>query len=129
MTKLHCKICGKNSGNERVCKNCDYLLNNGASEETIRTMLSNDAVKKVWMENKELAEKLAQAYYESVLENYKEQMKNDSKENFGFNTFSDGINMSLDIIMPLLDEDTQILVKKKIDSMIAIRDKHEKNKK
>src|SRR3989339_989365 len=118
--ELHCTICGKTSGNERFCKNCAYLLKNGGSEETIRKMLSDDTVKKIWKENKAIAEKLANAYYESVLESYKKQMKHDSKENFGFNTFSDGINMSLDIIMPLLDENTQDMVKEKINSMVEL---------
>lgn len=126
MEGLHCKVCGKNSGNKHFCKNCAYLLKNGASEETIKLMLSNDSVNKVWVENEGLAEKLAYAYYDSVLENYKKHIKNDSKENFGFNTFLDGIKASLDIIMPLLGEDEQKVVKEKINSMIAIRNKHKK---
>jgi hypothetical protein len=43
MSDLHCTICGKNSGSNGTCKNCAYLLKNGATEESIRKTLNDDA--------------------------------------------------------------------------------------
>lgn len=118
---MHCRICGKKS-EKRACNNCSYLLEKGADEETIKRMLSNDEVKKVWKENEEISEELAYAYYDSVIENYKQsQIKNDSKENFGFNAYVDGIRLGLDIVLPMLDQGMQAKVKEKIDNMVKIR--------
>ena len=119
----YCRICGKESG-KRVCTNCQYFLDNRADEETIKKMLSDDETKKIWKANEKYAEELGEAYYDSVIENYK--ATNDSKENFGYNTFIEGVRLGLDIVMPLLDEDNQIKVKEKINHMIKARNEREK---
>ncbi|MEK6959726.1 MAG: hypothetical protein AABX47_01000 [Nanoarchaeota archaeon] len=126
MTK-QCQIC-KNKSTSPTCKNCDYLLKNGASEETIKKMAGDERVNKIWAENKTIAQSLADTYYPSVVENYKKPAEGDSKENYGYNTFTDGINMALDIAMPLLDIDSQELIKAKITSMIETRKELEKKK-
>jgi len=119
---MFCRICGNNSGNERECKRCIYFLDHGADEAAIRRMLSDDKTKAIWKENEKTAEELARAYYDHVIENYNlEQVKKYSKENFGFNTFIDGIRLGLDVIMPLLDEGLKKKVNEKIDSMAASR--------
>ena len=119
---MFCRICGNNSGNERECKRCIYFLDHGADEAAIRRMLSDDRTKAVWKENEKTAEELARAYYDHVIENYNlGQVKKHSKEDFGFNTFTDGIRLGLDVIMPLLDEDLKKKVNEKIDSMAASR--------
>ena len=119
---MFCRICGNKSGNERECKRCIYFLDHGADEAAIRRMLSDDRTKAVWKENEKTAEELARAYYDHVIENYNlGQVKKHSKENFGFNTFIDGIRLGLDVIMPLLDEDLKKKVNEKIDSMAASR--------
>ena len=119
---MFCRICGNKSGNERECKRCIYFLDHGADEAAIRRMLSDDRTKAVWKENEKTAEELARAYYDHVIENYNlGQVKKHSKENFGFNTFIDGIRLGLDVIMPLLDEDLKKKVNEKIDSMVASR--------
>lgn len=120
---MHCRICGKKSDETRICPECSYLLKNGADEETLRKMYSDDKTKKIWVDNKKISEHLANAYYSYVLDNYKGHFKKDSKENFGYNTFVDGINLGLDIVVPLLGEETQNKVKEKIDNMIKIRAK------
>lgn len=61
-------------------------------------------VEEIWKENGEIADKLADCYYGSILEEYKDYIKNDSKENFGFNAFADGVRVGLDIVIPLLDK-------------------------
>jgi len=119
----YCKICGKEAG-KKVCVNCQYLLDNGADEETIKKMLSDDETKKVWKANEKRAEELGEAYYDSVIENYK--VTDDSKENFGYNTFIDGVRLGLDIIIPLLDKDDQDKVVEKIKSMVK-RSEERKN--
>lgn len=116
----YCRICGKKS-ESRVCNNCQYFLDNGADEETIKKMLSDDKTKKAWKANEKYSEELGEAYYDSVIENYK--VTNNSKENFGYNTFVDGIRLGLDIIIPLLDEGSQEKVIEKINSMIEVRKK------
>jgi len=87
-------------------------------------MLSDDDVKKIWKENEKYSVELADAYYDSVIENYK--VTNDSKGNFGYNTFIDGVRLGLDIIMPLLDEEYQEKVIDKIKSMIKVRNDRKK---
>ena len=119
---MFCRICGNNSGNERKCNRCIYFIDRGDDEAAIRRMLSDDKTKAVWEENEKTAEELARAYYDHVIENYSlEQVKNHSKENLGFNTFTDGIRLGLDVIMPLLDEGLKKKVNEKIDSMMASR--------
>lgn len=126
MTK-QCKICEKESTSS-TCKNCAYLSKNGASEETIKKMAGDERVNKIWAENKTIAQTLADTYYPSVVENYKKMAEKDSKENYGYNTFTDGINMALDIAMPLLDEPSQEKIKAKISSMIETRKELEKKR-
>ena len=121
----YCKICGKESG-KRVCVNCQYLLDNGADEKTIKKMLSDDATKKIWKDNERYSEELGEAYYDSVIENY--PSNNDSKENFGYNTFVDGVRLGLDIVIPLLDKENQDKVVDKIKSMIKRSEQRKKVK-
>lgn len=116
---VYCKICGAKSVS-RICDGCQYCLNNGAAEETIKKMKSNDVVNKIWKENESYSERLANAYYDSVIENYKKT--NDSKENFGYNTFIDGIRLGLDIVVPMLDEDAIKEIRAKIEDMISQRE-------
>ncbi len=86
-------------------------------------MLSDVTTNKIWLENKEKADRLARAYYDSLLEEYNvKMMREDNKENFGFNTFADGINLGLDIVLPLLDEEHAAKVKEKIETMIKRRE-------
>ncbi len=85
-------------------------------------MLSDTETNNIWAENKEIANKLAYAYYDVLIETYDKQKK-DSRENFGFNTFADGINLGLDIVMPLLDEVHFKKAKAKIESMLKKRGK------
>ena len=69
-----------------------------------------------------MADDLGQAYYDYLLKEYdKKVTSKDSKENFGFNTFCDGIRLGLDAIMPLLDEGGIKAAKQKIKDMLEIR--------
>lgn len=120
----YCKICGHKSKG-RVCDDCQYFLDRGVDEETIRKMLSNDKVKKIWKENEKYAEELAHAYYDSVIENYPD----DSSKNFGFNAFVDGIRVGLDIIMPLISEEDQRKAVEKINSMLKRSEERNDSKK
>ena len=114
-----CRICGQKA-KEGVCDRCNYFLSHGADEDTIKKMLSDDTAKQIWVENEKIAEELADAYYDGVLDNYKEeQIKRGSKEEFGYNTFLDGIKLGLDIVLPLLDTHGQEKVKEKIAAMIT----------
>lgn len=127
--KKHCGICGKASGNQEFCKDCGYLLKNGVDERTIRKMLADGPVNRIWKENEAIAQELAAAYYESVVDSYDKKMtKGDSKENFGYNTFIDGITVALDIVVPLLDEKMQSRVNAKIAAMLKIRKMHNEKK-
>mgnify|MGYP001583433438 FL=1 len=76
---------------------------------------------KIWKENEIWAEKLGDAYYDSVLKESEELIKKDTKENVGYNMFVDGIKVGLDIIMPLLDEEMQEKAKDKIEQMLTKR--------
>ena len=118
---MHCKICGNKSDENRLCKKCKYFLDNGTSEQAIRRMYSDDKTKKVWEGNKKIAEGLADAYYDHLLKEYENKHKKDSKENFGYNTFADGINLALDITLPMLDKEIQEYIKEKINFMIKKR--------
>lgn len=119
---MFCRICGSESGNERECKRCVYFLDHGDDENSIKTMLSDDKTRKIWKENEEIAENLARTYYDHTIESYsKGDVKNHSKENFGFNTFADGIRLGLDIIMPMVSEELKAQVDNKIESMIESR--------
>ena len=119
---MFCGICGSSSGNRRECKRCTYFLEKGADEHLIRKMLSDDKTKSIWNENEKIAEDLARAYYGHLIETYNQkQVKKNSKEHFGFNTFVDGIRLGLDIITPLLDEGKKAEVDEKIKSMLVFR--------
>ena len=118
---MYCKICGKKADENRICKECGYFLDRGADEESLRRMYSDDKTKKVWEDNKEISQDLADTYYDFVLEEYKNKSKKDSKENFGYNTFADGINLALDITLPMLDKGIQEHIKEKINFMIKKR--------
>ena len=116
-----CKICGE-INKTNLCERCNYLLKNGASEEIIKNMLSDKKTNKIWSENKKIANELAYAYYDYLLKEYKKIKTNkDSKENFGFNMFAEGINLGLDVIMPLLDEEKHKEVLEKIRGMVRRR--------
>ena len=78
-------------------------------------------VEEIWEDNKGWAEKLGNAYYDSVLKESEEFIKKDTKENVGYNMFVDGIKVGLDIIMPLLDEEMQEKAKDKIEQMLTKR--------
>ena len=85
-------------------------------------MLSDDKTRKIWAENEEIAENLARTYYDYVIESYsKGKVRKHSKENFGFNTFADGIRLGLDIIMPMFSEELRAQVDDKVKSMIESR--------
>lgn len=80
--------------------------------------------KNIWDENYDFADKLGTAYYDSLLEEYdKKAIAKDSKKNFGFNTFCDGIRLGLDIVMPMLDDNGIKEAKKKIKLMLNRRKK------
>ena len=119
---VFCRICGRKAENGRECNRCVYFLERGADEFVIRRMLSDGKTKSIWNENEKIAEDLARAYYDHLIETYNQkQVKKHSKEHFGFNTFVDGIRLGLDTIIPLLDEKTKIEVNEKIKSMVAFR--------
>ena len=118
---MRCRICGKDSKNEKECPQCVNFLKHGADEKTIKATYSDDETNKVWQENKNVADELAEAYYDSLIDNYpKSQMEKSSKEEFGFNTFTDGIRVGLDIILPLLNPESQKKAKTKIKEMVAV---------
>ena len=75
-----------------------------------------------WEKNEEIAEKLANCYYGSILEEYKQEIEKSSKEDFGFNAFVDGIRVGLDIVIPLLDEKFKKIVEERISFMINKRE-------
>lgn len=125
---LNCRICGEKTGKKDLCQRCAHLTEFGSDEITIRTMLKDDRSNNIWRGNKIIATALADAYYESVLALYEREARNDSKENFGYNSFSDGANMVLDIIMPLLDETARARVNHRIDRMIEVRRMHKEKK-
>jgi len=118
--KMYCKICGREANKERTC---NYFLEHGETEETLRSMYSDDEAKKIWRENEKIAEKLADAYYDSVIENYKTtQIRKTTRKVFGYNTFIDGIRAGLDIVLPMLDEEKLKEIKEKIKVMIKRRE-------
>lgn len=105
---MACKFCKKKSDFE-VCNECTKKQH-------------PKRAKQIWNQTKELANDLGQAYYDHLLDKYdKKIIVKDSKENFGFNTFCDGINLGLDIIMPLLDDSGINAAKQKIKGMLEIR--------
>jgi len=76
---------------------------------------------KIWKENITTAEELAYCYYQSILDKYEKYLKKESKENFGFNAFADGIRLGLDVTLPMVDENTRKTIKEKINVMIKQR--------
>jgi len=126
---MFCRICGGKSGDRRECKRCIYFLEQGVDEYIIRRMLSDDKTKAIWNKNEKIADELARTYYDNLIENYNQkQVKKHSKEEFGFNTFVDGIRLGLDIVIPLLDGKKKIEVDEKIKSMINFRKWKDSNK-
>ena len=126
---MFCRICGNKSGNRRECKRCTYFLDGGVDEYVIRKMLSDDKTKAIWGKNEKIAEDLGRAYYDHLIETYSQkQVKQNSKEDFGFNTFVDGIRLGLDIVIPLMNEEKKIEVDEKIKSMINFRKWKDSNK-
>jgi hypothetical protein len=112
---MNCSLCGK----ESVWTVCEECVKDHNSPRTMA----------VWENNRETAEKLAQAYYKHALAAYgKEKIRKDSKENLGFNAFCDGINMGLDIITPFLDENQAKAVQKQISQMLELRKQNKKYK-
>ncbi len=126
---MKCRICGRTSGVERECKDCRYFLDNGADESALRRMHSDKRTMRIWKENERIAEALARAYYDFVISEYdKKTVQKNSKEDFGFNTFVDGIRCGIDIIVPMLDDAMRDKVKEKIKHMIRVRtnaDRHQ----
>ena len=119
---MFCRICGNESGNGRECKRCIYFLDRGDDEDSIRRMLSDDKTRKIWIENEKIAEELARTYYDYVIENYTEKrVTKYSKENFGFNTFVDGIRLGLDTIIPMVGTELRTQINDKVKSMIETR--------
>jgi hypothetical protein len=86
-------------------------------------------IDKIFKENVKTAEELAYCYYQSLLDEYKDHMKKDSKENIGFNAFVDGIRLGLDISLSMVDNQTKKAIKEKIKSMIQHRKEEEMWKK
>ncbi len=123
---MNCRICG-NQSQKRVCNRCNYFLKYGATEETIKNMLSDSKTQKIWDENKKISMDLANAYYRSTIENY-EIPKKTSKEDFGYNTFIEGIRLGLDIIIPMLDDESRNIIIEKIKEMISIRKANKEKK-
>jgi hypothetical protein len=115
---MKCNICEKESKNG-TCDQCAYFKKHGADEKAIKAMYADPHITSIWKETIGLSEALGQAYYDTLLDNYPEdQVKKSSQEEFGFNTFSDGIRLGLDVIMPLLDKKSLEAVKAKIASML-----------
>lgn len=111
---MKCYYCSKETPLE-ICKECDEK----ASAK--RTQL-------IWNNNKRKSHELSEVYYDYILDVFRDRMKNDSKENFGFNMFAEGINMGLDIVMPFLDDDLLQGANKKIRDMIDVRSMNKKKK-
>lgn len=82
-----------------------------------------ERVDKIWKENLEISGRLAECYYDSILEEYGEPIEKSSKEDLGFNTFADGIRVGLDIIIPLLDENKKKETEERINFMIEKRER------
>ncbi len=105
---MKCRLCGKESFFE-MCESCIRKHNPNWTN-------------KIWKSNKKLAEGLGEAYYDSLLKEYDQKtIRKDSKENFGFNTFCDGIWLGLDIVMPILDASSMKAAEQKIKDMLKIR--------
>ncbi|MBU2590021.1 MAG: hypothetical protein KKA65_03690 [Nanoarchaeota archaeon] len=110
---VKCHFCGKESFFE-MCEACIKKQN-------------TDRTEKIWKNNIKLADDLGKAYYDFLLKEYnKNTLKKDSKENWGFNTFCDGIRIGLDTIMPLLDDAGIKTVKQKIKNMLKIREQRKR---
>ena len=106
---VKCRFCGKESFFE-MCESCIKKQN-------------PDRTDNIWKNNIKLADNLGESYYKFLLKEYdKTSVKKDSKENFGFNTFCDGIRMGLDIVMPLLDDEGLNSARQKIKDMLKIRE-------
>lgn len=72
--------------------------------------------------NIKISEDLAYCYYQYLLDQYQKVMEEDTKENIGFNAFTDSIQLGLDITLTRVDDQTRKTIKEKIESTI----KHKK---
>lgn len=80
---------------------------------------------KIFKKNKKISEDLAYSYYQSLLDQYQNFMEEDTKENIGFNAFTDGIQLGLDITLTMVDDQTRKAIEEKIKSMIKHRKQDE----
>ena len=78
-------------------------------------------IDKIFKENVKTAEELAYCYYQSLLDEYKDHIKKDTKENIGFNAFVDGIRLGFDVTLSMVDNQMRKAIKEKIKSMIQHR--------
>ena len=104
------------------CRECGKKCLFGLCEECLEQ--KEPRASKIWQKNCELADKLGNAYYDSLLKNYDLKIISKSaKKDFGFNTFCDGIRLGMDIIMPMLDENGIKAVQQKIKAMLKLKNK------
>ena len=114
-----CTICGTGDG---ICASCAYMVKHGATEETIKRMHTDKKTNEIWKQNEKIANDLGDVYYDSVLDVFSSALiKRDSKENFGYNMFCEGIRVGLDVVVPLLDPKTKQRLGMKIKDMIEFR--------
>ncbi len=83
--------------------------------------------KKIWKRNEKLAVELAECYYQSILDEYGNEIKKSSKEDLGFNAFTDGIRLGLDVILPMTDEKGRKIIIEKLRCMVSHRKRVEKS--
>lgn len=118
---MRCKICGATSGGVNLCLRCEFLLERGVRLETLKRLQNKTQVEKVLRENRRLSTKLADTYYDSLLKKSKNVLKKDSKENFGYNTFIAGIELGLDMVLPLVDAMTRKEIREQMQWMMVMR--------
>lgn len=118
---MHCRVCGAVSGGVSLCLRCEFLLERGVRQETLERLQNKTQVEKVLRENGRLSTKLADAYYDSLLKKSKNILKKDSKENFGYNTFAAGIELGLDMVLPLVDTVTRKEIREQMQWMTVMR--------
>jgi hypothetical protein len=116
-----CRVCGAAAGGGSLCLRCEFLLEKGVRQETLKRWQNTMQVEKVLRENGRFSVKLADAYYDSLLKKSKNVLKNDSKENFGYNTFIAGIELGLDMVLPLVDTVTRKEIREQMQWMMVMR--------